>query len=180
MTRRLILICVILYSASALADANDGEYLGYNLGDRFSVPTNADGKDHITGAKIYVVDPRRQAHHIDTMSIYVSPKSSMIGSIFGEWYFPNHRAAKDFGDRYLSSLEEKYGQWTRRGRSLTYGDYQLWVDIEEKPPIIDYWPSHKNSRVVIALIFAPDSAARSEWMAMIQSEVNDLKLTAKK
>lgn len=179
MTRYLILISLIFLSASAFADANDGEYLGYILGERFTVPRGAVRKDHITGAMIYVVDPRRQPHHIHSVSIYVSPKSSMIGSIFGEWYFSSARSANDFGDRYLSSLEKKYSHWKRRGRSLTHGDYQLWVDVEEKPPVVDHWPSHKNSRVAIGLIFAPDSAGRSEWMALIHREVNDLELTAK-
>ena len=180
MTRILIFISLILFSAAIIADANDGEYFGYNLGDKFRVPRGAAAKYHITGAMIYVVDPRRQPHHIDSMSIYVSPKSSVIGSIFGEWYFSSARSAKDFANQYLSALEEKYGHWQRRGRSLTYGDYQLWVDIEEKPPVVEYWPSHKKSRVAIGLIFAPDSTSRSEWMALISSEVDKLEVAAKR
>jgi len=179
MTRNLILISLIFLSASAFADANDGEYLGYNLGDKFKVPRGAVAMDHITGAMIYVVNPRRQPHHIDTVSLYVSPKSLMIGSIFGEWYFSSARSAKDFADRYLSNLEKKYSHWKRRGRSLTYGDYQLWVDVEEKPPIVDHWPSRNNSRVAIGLIFAPDSMGRSEWMALIHREVSNLELSVK-
>lgn len=179
MTRKLILICLILLSASAFADANDGEYLGYNLGEKFKVPRGVDGRDHITGALIYVVSPRRQPHHIDSVSLYVSPKSSMIGSIFGEWYFSSLRSAKVFADQYLSKLEEKYRHWKRRGRSLTYGDYQLWVDVEEKSPMVEHWPSRKNSRVAIGLIFAPDSAGRNEWMALISSEVSNPDLSAR-
>jgi len=178
MTRLLILISLISYGASALADAGAGEYLGYNLGDKFTVPRGAVGKDHITGAMIYVVAPKRQPHHIDAVSLYVSPKSSMIGSIFGEWYFSNARAAEVFADRYMSSLEKRYSNWKRRGHSLTYGDYQLWVEIEEKSPFVEHWPSREKSRVAIGLIFAPDSTGRNEWMALIQRELNNLDLTA--
>jgi hypothetical protein len=177
-TRTLIVISLILCSASALADASAGNYLGYSLGEKFTVPRGAVGKDHITGAMIYVVAPRRQPHHIDAVSLYVSPKSSMIGSIFGEWYFSSARAAQVFADQYLSSLEKRYSSWKRRGRSLTYGDYQLWVEMEEKSPFVEHWPSRKNSRVAIGLIFAPDSTGRNEWMALIQREVNNLDLTA--
>ena len=166
--------------APAFADTNDGENLGYNLGDRFTVPRGAVATDHITGAMIYIVDPRRQPHHIESVSLYVSPKSSTIGSIFGEWYFSSARAAKDFADHYLSSLEEKYSHWKHRWRSLTYRDYRFWVDVEETPPIADHWPSHKNSRVAIGLIFAPDSAGRGDWMALLHKEVNNLELAAKK
>jgi hypothetical protein len=180
MTRILYLISLIIFSASAIADANDGEYLGYSLGDKFKVPRGAAGDYHITGAMIYAVDPKRQAHHIDSMSIYVSPKSSIIGSIFGEWYFASVRSAKSFADGYLAALEKKYPHWKLRGRSLTYGDHQLWVDIEEKPPFDDYWPSRKKHRVAIGLIFTPDSLGRSDWMALINREVNNTELTAKK
>ena len=128
---------------------------------------------------IYVVDPKRQAHHIDSMSIYVSPKSSIIGSIFGEWYFASARSAKSFADGYLAALEKKYPHWKLGGRSLTYGDHQLWVDIEE-PPFDDYWPSRKKHRVAIGLIFAPDSTSRGKWMALINREVNNFELTARK
>ena len=179
MRRNLTLFVLIFLSMSAFGDANDGEYLGVKLGEKLTTPRGAVGKDHVMGAKIYVLDPGRQPHHIDSISIYVSPESSIIGSVFGEWYFSNRRSAESFADSYLSSLEKKYSDWKRRGRSLTYGDFQLWVEVEEKPPIVDHWPSHKNSRVAIGLIFAPDSAGRSEWMALIDREVNKLDLTAK-
>ena len=179
MTRALILASLIFSGPYVYADADDGEYLGYNLGEKLKVPKGSVGSDHITGAMIYFVNPKRQPHHIDSVSLYVSPKTSMIGSIFGEWYFSNARSANDFADRYLLSLEEKYSHWKRRGRSLTHGDYQLWVDVEERPPIVDHWPSRKNSRVAIGLIFAPDSLGRSNWTALIHREVHDPELTAK-
>ena len=178
-SRTLILISRVFLSALAFADANDGEYLGFTLCEKVRLPRGSVAMDHITGATIYVIDPGRHPHHIESMSIYVSPKSSIIGSIFGEWYFSDRRAAKVFADRYLSTLEEKYGHWIRRGRSLTYGDYQLWVDIEEKAPYVDHWPSHKKTRVAVALIFAPDSLGRNNWMAMINREVYNLELTAR-
>jgi len=180
MSRILILICVICFSATVHADANDGEYLGYSLGDKFKVPRGAASEYHITGALIYAVDPKRQPHHIDSMSIYVSPKSSIIGSIFGEWYFSSARSAKSFADNYLAALEKKYPHWKLRGRSLTYEDHQLWVEREEKPPFDDYWPSRKKHRVAIGLIYAPDSLGRNDWMALISREVNNIELTAKK
>jgi len=176
----LLLLGLLLLSSGALADANDGEYLGFVLGEKFTVPRGAISMDHITGAMVYVVDPGQQPHHIDSVSIYVSPKSMIVGSIFGEWYFPSKRAAESFAERYMGSLQSRYSNWKRRRQSLTYGDYQLWVEVEEKPPIVDFWPSHLNVRVGIGLIYAPDSVGRSEWVALIHGEVNDLHLSAKK
>lgn len=179
MLRMLVLLGFIFINTSVFADANDGEFLGFKLGEAFTVSSGTASMKHITGATVYAVDPGRHPHHIDSISIYVSPKSSVIGSVFGEWYFSNPRAAKVFADRYLSVLGDKYDHWISRGRSLTDGDYQLWVDIEEKPLIVDYWPSHKKSRVAIGLIYAPDSSGRRDWMALVRSEVGNPKIVAR-
>ena len=133
MLRKLVLFGFIFINTTAFADANDGEYLGFKLGEKLTVPRGAISMDHVTGATIYALDPGQHPHHIDSISIFVSPKSSIVGSIFGEWYFSNPSAAKVFADRYLSSLEARYDHWTRRGRSLTYGYDQWGVDREEKP-----------------------------------------------
>ena len=179
MLRKLILLGFIFVGSAAFADANDGEYLGFKLGEKITVPRGAVSMDHVTGAIIYALDPGQHPHHIDSISIFVSPKSSIVGSIFGEWYFSNPSAAKVFADRYLFTLELKYDHWTRRGRSLTDGDYQLWVDVEEKPLLVDDWPSDKNTRVAIGLIYASDSLGRNEWMALINSEVGNLEFAAR-
>lgn len=178
MTRNLIFICLLFVSVSALADASDGEYLGFKLGERYSMPQGSVGKEHITGALMYAVDPGRRHQHMGSLSLYVSPKTSTIGSIFGGWYFTNERSAKHFLDGYLRSLENKYGSWKRRRSTLTNGEYQMWVDLEQKSPYVDHWPSQKNYRVSVALIFAPDSVPRSDWLARVQREANDLLLTA--
>ena len=181
MTRNLLFISLLFFAASALADANDVEYLGFKLGDRYSAPPGAVARSHITGALVYVVDAHKRHQHIGSLSIYVSPKSSIIGSVFGEWYFTNERSAQDFMDRYMDNLENKYSHWKhersrwhRQRAPLTNGDYQLWTDLEKKPPIVDHWPSSKKFRVSVALVFAPESAERSEWMATIKNELNDL------
>lgn len=166
----LISVYLLFLSAVACADANNGEFLGFKLGERYSVPRGSVGRDHITGALSYVVNPVHRHQHMGSMSLYVSPKSSIIGSIFGEWYFSNKASASEFSDRYLQTLEDQYRDWRRRRISLTNGDYQLWVDLEERPPIIDHWPSAKKFRVSVALIYAPDSVRRKDWLAMLARE----------
>lgn len=177
-TRNLIFICLLAVSAAALADANDGQYLGFKLGDRYSAPPGAAAGQHITGALIYAVDPESRHQHIGSLSIYVSPKSAIIGSIFGEWYFSSKRAALQFSDQYLQSLETKYSAWARRRNTLSNGDYQLWVDLEQKSPFVGHWPSDSKFRISVALTYAPESTLRRQWMATISSEVNGQKLAA--
>jgi hypothetical protein len=177
-THTLIFFSLLLLSASTMADANDGDYLGFKLGEKYSVPRGSVGTDHITGALSYAVDAHHRHQHMGSLSIYVSPKSSIIGNIFGGWYFSSERAAKAFSDRYMQSLENKYSNWKRRRNTLTNGEYQLWVDVERKPQVVDHWPSGKNFRVGVALSFARKSEPRSVWMAMIQAEVEDLQLRA--
>ena len=170
-TRKLMFICLLFLSTSVLADANDGDHLGFKLGAKFSVPDGAVGWDHITGAVVYIVDPHERHQHVGSLSVYVSPKSSIIGSIFGDWYFSSKRSAQHFSDRYMEIFETEYSSWKRRRNTLTNGDYQLWVDLEQRPPIVDYWPSDKRFRVSVALIYAPETAARDAWMLRLRREL---------
>lgn len=174
MIRYLMFLSLLLLCSSVNADANDGEYLGFKLGSKLAAPDGAVGRDHISGALVYVVDHNLRHQHMGSLSVYVSPKSSLIGSVFGEWYFSSKRSAETFSNRYMETLENTYGDWKRKRNSLTNGDYQLWVDLEQKPPIVDHWPSDKKFRVAVALVFAPESAARSDWMARVMSEANTL------
>lgn len=169
-TRKLMFIWLLFLSTSALADANDGEFMGFKLGSKYSAPEGAIGRDHITGAIVHIVDPHQRHHHVDSLSIYVSPNSSIIGSVFAGWYFSSERSAQHFADRFMQSLETKYSSWKRSRNTLTNADYQLWVELEQKPPIVDHWPSEKKFRVSVALIFTPESAARNAWMDRVLGE----------
>jgi len=169
-TRKLIFISLLFLSTSVLADANDGEYMGFKLGSKFSVPEGAIGRDHMMGALVYILNPHQRHQHMGSLSIYVSPKSSIIGSVFGDWYFSSKRSAQQFSDRYMQTLETKYSGWKRRRNTLTNADYQLYVDLEQKPPIVDYWPSDKKFRVSVALVFTPESATRHAWMVLVKRE----------
>jgi hypothetical protein len=174
----LLLIGLLLGNTQAMADANDGEYLGYRLGDKFPVAKNANVRNHILGALIVDLDPGQQPHLVDSMSIYVSPTSSIIGSILGEWYFSSERSAQQFADRYLKTLEEKYVDWSRDGRSLNYEDYQLWVDVEQKPLVTERWTSSKRYRVGVGLVYTPSSLGHNMWVAIVNMEANNIELTA--
>ena len=171
-TRKIIFISLLFLSTAAFADANDGEYLGFKLGSTFAAPEGAIGRDHYMGALVYVVDPHQRHQHMGSLSIYVSPKSSIIGSVFGDWYFSSKRSAQQFSERYMQTAETTYSSWKRGRNSLTNGDYQLWVDLEEKPPIVDHWPSDKKFRVSVALVYAPGSSVRNSWMTLVKRESN--------
>jgi len=176
----LIYLGLLFFSAGAFADANDGEYLGFKLGDRYAVPRGSVGKSHITGALSYAIDPEHRHQHMGSMSLYVSPKTHTIGSIFGEWYFSGERSAREFSERYKRSLEERYSHWKRRRSYLTNGEYQLWVDVEQRSPFADSWPFEKKFRVSVALIYWPDSGQRAEWLARLVRETSNQELVAKK
>jgi hypothetical protein len=65
MNRKAIFISLLLVNTSVVADANDGDYLGFTLGQSYSVPRGAVAKDHIIGALVYAVDPQRRQQHLD-------------------------------------------------------------------------------------------------------------------
>jgi len=183
MLRNLVIIGLMFFNVSVFADAYDGNYLGFRLGEKYVVPRGAESWEHVTGALVYAIDPGQHPHHLESMSIFVSPRTFIIGSIFGERYFSSKRAAEVFAKQYMSDLEEKYADWIRRGSSLTREDYQLWVDVERKPPIVkppiaDDWSSNRPFRVGIGLIYAPSSLGRGNWFALIRRDLGEVELAA--
>lgn len=174
----LCAIAALTIADAAHADASAGRYLGYQLGDRFTVPDDLVSERHVAGPVVYSFEVNSRDHGVDTMSLYVSPKSSIIGSIFGEWYFASKRSAERFADRYLDTLRRRYEQWTPKGDTLTNDDYQLTVEVQKKPKSDEFWPSPHKYRVAASLIYAPDSLGRGEWMAIVYLENSNLELAA--
>ena len=171
-TRKSIFISLLFLSTVAFADANDGEYLGFKLGSTYSAPAGAIGREHTMGALVYIVNPHQRHQHLGSLSIYVSPKSSIIGSVFGDWYFSSKQTAQQFLDRHMQTLQTTYSGWKRGRNTLTKADYQMWVELEQKPPIVDHWPSDKKFRVSVALVYAPESSVRNSWMTLVKRESN--------
>ncbi len=167
-------LAAIVMSGTARADASNGEYLGYRLGDKFSVPMNAQPRPHVAGPLVYDFGMNTRDHGVETMTVFVSPESSIIGSIFGEWYFGNKRSAERFADRYLATLRRKYEQWTSDDESLSNGEYRLAVEVQKRAKDDHFWPSSDKYRVAVSLIYAPDSLRRGEWMAIVYMEANNL------
>ncbi len=70
MSRNLILGSLIFLSTSAYADANDGEYLGYKLGEKFTAPRGAVGQDPYYGCDDLcrvprsIASPHRLSKHL--------------------------------------------------------------------------------------------------------------------
>lgn len=174
----VIVAAALLASGVAGADASSGEYLGYRLGDRFVAPENATPRPHVAGPLVYDFLADSRDHGVETVTLYVSPESAIIGSIFGEWYFSSKQSAKRFADRYLATLSRNYDQWESRGRSLTRDDYQLAVEVQKRRADDGFWPSTKKYRVAASLIYAPESLGRGEWMAIVNLETSNLQLTA--
>jgi hypothetical protein len=173
-----LIAAALLMSGAARADASNGEYMGYRLGDKFAVPEHAQARPHVAGPLVYEFDINGRDHGVETMRVFVSPESSIIGSIFGEWYFESRRTARQFAERYLSTLRRKYDQWTPGDHYVANDDYQLSVEVQKQSNNGEYWPSTKKYRVAASLIYAPDSLGRGEWMAIVYLESSNLELAA--
>lgn len=173
-----LIAAAVLASGTARADASNGEYMGYRLGDKFAVPEHAQSRPHVAGPRVYEFKINGRDHGVDTMRVFVSPESSIIGSIFGEWYFESRQTARQFADRYLATLRRKYAQWSSGDYYLSNDDYQLSVEVQKQSKKSEYWPSSKKYRVAASLIYAPDSLGRGEWMALVYLESSNLELTA--
>lgn len=171
-----IVAAALLAGGTARGDADDGLYLGFRLGEKFDPPEVAQARSHVAGPLIYDFPVNSRDHGAESMTIFVTPESSIIGSIFGEWYFANRRAAQRFADRYFTTLRRKYPEWSDEDRSLTSERFQLFVDVQKQSANDEFWPSSQEYRVSASLIYSPDSLNRGEWMAIVYLESANLEL----
>jgi hypothetical protein len=105
-----IMLCVLAIGA-AWADANNGDFLGYTLGNNYTQPVGdaeelgANGMLRINAAKPVKPDD------ITEVRLIVTAESRTIGYITGASWFATEAEARDFAKRYINLLHAKYSNW---------------------------------------------------------------------
>jgi hypothetical protein len=107
---RLILACLFVIPVTVMADANQGEFMGYRLGDDY---TGTVSQPQITtsGNLILVADKPVKPDDITEVTLITTPESKTIGYINASSWFESTDAARDFGRKYVELLRAKYPDW---------------------------------------------------------------------
>lgn len=110
MLTRFLLCCILAVPTVALADANDGQFMGYQLGDNY--PAELRHSEITTSGNLLIVaeDPVKPAS-IDEVRLVATPKSRTIGYIAATSWHDTEEAARADGRRYAEALRTLYPDW---------------------------------------------------------------------
>lgn len=110
MPKKLLLCCLLAFPAVVFADANDGQFMGYQLGDNY--PTIPNSSEVTTSGNLLIVaeDPVKPTS-IDEVSLVATPKSRTIGYIAATSWHNTEEEARASGRRYAEALRTLYPDW---------------------------------------------------------------------
>jgi hypothetical protein len=110
MPTRLLLCCLLALPTAALADAGDGQFMGYELGTEY--PASSQEPELTTSGNLLITaeDPTKPADIVQ-VSLITTSESRTIGYIIAASWFATEREARDFGIRYVELLRAKYPDW---------------------------------------------------------------------
>ena len=110
MLTRFLLCCMLAVPTAVLADANDGQFMGYALGD--SYPEQPRVSEITTSGNLLIVaeDPVKPAT-IDEVRLVATPRSRTIGYIAATSWHDTEEAARADGRRYAEALRTLYPDW---------------------------------------------------------------------
>ena len=107
---RLFLCCLFAFSADVVADANDGEFMGYELGTMY--PTQPQHVETTAaGTLLIAAENPTKPDDIVQVSLVATPESRTIGYINAASWYETEGEARDFGRRYVDLLRAKYPDW---------------------------------------------------------------------
>lgn len=110
MRKHLLLCCFLAFSAVAFADANDGEFMGYQLGESYpTVPK--DSEVTTSGNLLIVAENPVKPTSIAEVSLVATPESRTIGYIAATSWHETEEEARASGRRYAEALRAKYPDW---------------------------------------------------------------------
>jgi len=107
---RLLLCCLFALPTNAVADASDGQFMGYQLGAKYPVLPQ-DVEVTTTGNLLIAAENPTKPADIVQVNLIVTPESRTIGYIVAASWYATEGEAREFGRRYADLLRAKYPDW---------------------------------------------------------------------
>lgn len=176
MLNRLILILLVFLPGIAMADANDGEFMGYQLGSNYQSGANTQQRETTTGNLIVIAEQPVKPNNIVEVSLLTTPETLTIGHINASSWFKTEAEARAFGRQYVDLLRAKYPDWVfgREGMdadlrvvevNLDHSPYNLWLRLNENSRSGD-----KMWRFSMTLGWLPGTEEASTWRDISRSQ----------
>jgi hypothetical protein len=112
MLNRLLLISLLALPGVAMADAVDGEFMGYKLDSVYERGASTKQTTTATGNLLITAEQPVKPADIDEVTLLTTPGSLTIGYIDASSWFATEAEAREMGGQYVRLLRAKYPGWS--------------------------------------------------------------------
>jgi hypothetical protein len=107
---RLLLCCLVALPTVVVADASEGQFMGYELGAKYPAsPQNVEVT--ATGNLLIAAENPTKPADIVQVSLIATPQSRTIGYIIADSWYATEGEAREVGRHYVELLRTKYPDW---------------------------------------------------------------------
>jgi hypothetical protein len=172
---RLLLCCLFVFPTVVIADAGDGQFMGYELGKNY--PATPRETELTTAGNLLITaeNPTKPADIVQ-VSLVATPESQIVGYIIASSWFSSEGEARAFGRRYVELLRAKYPDWDFGQEKMDENFDLVEVNFNKPPHNIklslarDDHDDRSMWRISMGLGWVSESNERNAWHAQATSE----------
>lgn len=163
------LILLTLIPGIVIADASNGEFMGYQLGREYQRDANTRQSVTATGNLIVVAGQPLKPADITEVTLLTTPETLNIGRISASSWFDTEAEARTFGRRYVNLLRAKYPDWAFGREGMDANLRIVEVNLDRLPH--NFWlrinaEQHNGEnrwRFSMTLSWLPDTKQALAW-----------------
>jgi len=129
---KFILLCLIALPTVVIADAGDGQFMGYELGTNYpSVPENTEITT--TGNLLIKAQNPVKPADVGQVSLVTTPGSRTIGYIAAVSWYATEGEAREIGRHYVELLRAIYPDWSFGREAMDASMRIIEVNLDKSP-----------------------------------------------
>jgi len=170
-----LLLCLFAFPFVVFADANDGQFMGYDLGasDKEASQT---AEHTATGNLLVVASSPQKPADIKQVTLVVTPATRTVGYISAASWFATEGEARDSARRYVELLRAKYPDWSLGREVMDAGSRIVEVSFDKAPYnlklrlVLDTHEGRDMWRFSMGLGWQPGSKEWQAWQDISKAE----------
>ncbi len=177
------LLCAIASApVTVIADANDGEFMGYRLNDRYLISEATRSGPSLSGNLVVIAENPLMPADMGMVRVTTTLETHTIGFIEASQDFSDESAARDFARKYYNLLHAKYPEWRIETGKIQLNEKTLMPTALN----MDRWPytiriklteteaqDGRPFRVSLTLRYLFDSPERTAWNKLARAEQSE-------
>ena len=176
MLARFILTLVIAVPGVVMADASDGQFMGYQLGSNYQRGTNTQARVTTNGNLNITAENPVKPNDVGDVVLIATAETLTIGYINALTWFETEAEAREFGRKYIKLLRAKYPDWMIGREEMNANLYLVEVNLDKPPHNLRVRLTEGRQdgktmwRISMTLMWLPGTEQAQAWNKLAASQ----------